>query len=145
MIAMSRDSKVTRGWIHQLVLAAFVGPRPEGMEVAHENGDPQDNRLTNLSYKTKNGNMLDSVRHGTHRNSRKTNCPTCDGPYSVNRRGQRFCPVCRNADQRDRYASDPELVLERHREYREQNLERRREIERESKRRARSRKKALAS
>lgn len=26
--------------VHHLVLNAFVGPRPEGQEAAHENGDP---------------------------------------------------------------------------------------------------------
>jgi hypothetical protein len=112
------------------------------MEVAHENGNPEDCRLVNLSYKTKSGNMLDTVRHGTHRNSRKTECLTCGGEYSVNGRGQRYCPACRNEDERERYASNPEPVLTKHREYRDQNLERRREIERESKRRSRARKKA---
>ncbi|AVO25677.1 HNH endonuclease [Mycobacterium phage McGuire] len=51
--------------IHKLVLLAFVGPRPEGMEVRHLNGDPSDNRLENLAYGTKKENGADRVRHGT--------------------------------------------------------------------------------
>ncbi len=142
-VSMSVNSQVARVWIHHLVLLAFVGPRPRATEVAHENGDHQDNRLTNLAYKTKSGNMLDSVRHGTHRNSRKAECPKCSGPYSINYRGQRYCPSCRNEYQRERYVVEADVVSARQRESRQLNLERRREIERESKRRARARKKAM--
>lgn len=52
--------------VHQLVALAFLGPRPNGMEVAHENGIRCDNRLANLSYKTPAANQQDRVRHGTH-------------------------------------------------------------------------------
>lgn len=142
-VTMSHQGKVSRAWIHQLVLEAFVGPRPRATEVAHENGDPQDNRLVNLFYKSKSANMKDSVRHGTHRNARKTKCPRCEGQYSTNGRGQRFCPACRNAYQRARYLIDPTQQLEAQRKYREEHLERRREIERESKRRRRAAQKEL--
>ena len=65
----------TRTWlIHALVLTAFVGPRPEGMDGCHNNGDHTDNRLSNLRWDTKSENMLDAVRHGTHFNASKTHC-----------------------------------------------------------------------
>ena len=32
-------------YIHHLVLLTFVGPRPEGMEVRHLDGDPLNNTL----------------------------------------------------------------------------------------------------
>lgn len=51
--------------IHRLVLEAFVGPCPEGMEVAHRNGDPSDNRLDNLRWSTPVDNQADRVEHGT--------------------------------------------------------------------------------
>lgn len=51
--------------VHQLVLEAFVGPRPEGTECRHLNGYRGDNRLTNLCWGTRLENQLDSVMHGT--------------------------------------------------------------------------------
>lgn len=51
--------------IHALVMAAFVGPCPEGMQVAHNNGDRTDNRLENLRYATPLENSRDKFEHGT--------------------------------------------------------------------------------
>lgn len=48
-----------------LVLAAFVGPCPEGQERRHLNGDRADPRLTNLAYGTRVQNMRDKWSHGT--------------------------------------------------------------------------------
>ena len=42
--------------VHTLVAAAFLGPRPEGMDVMHADDDPQNNRLENLSYGTRSEN-----------------------------------------------------------------------------------------
>ena len=53
--------------IHTLVLTAFVGKRPIGMESCHNNGDEHDNRLTNLRWDTRLGNAIDRTRHGTVR------------------------------------------------------------------------------
>jgi hypothetical protein len=50
--------------VHRLVALAFIGPCPEGHEVAHENGDPTDNRIGNLAWKTRAENMRDRARHG---------------------------------------------------------------------------------
>ena len=50
--------------VHELVLAAFVGPRPANRECCHNNGVPTDNRLTNLRWGTRRENISDSVRHG---------------------------------------------------------------------------------
>jgi len=53
--------------VHALVLLAFVGPRPTGLETRHLNGDPADNRLENLVYGTPKENIGDNLRLGTHR------------------------------------------------------------------------------
>lgn len=38
--------------VHKLVMWAFVGPRPEGMDIDHLDGNPHNNRLDNLTYET---------------------------------------------------------------------------------------------
>jgi hypothetical protein len=51
--------------VHRLVLAAFVGPCPEGQEGCHNNGRRVDCSLTNLRYDTRKGNHADKILHGT--------------------------------------------------------------------------------
>lgn len=50
--------------VHKLVALAFIGPRPEGMELRHLNGNPQDCRLCNLQYGTRLENAADRIAHG---------------------------------------------------------------------------------
>ena len=50
--------------VHHLVALAFFGPRPEGMQVCHTNGDPKDNRVENLRYDTPHENSVDVYRIG---------------------------------------------------------------------------------
>ena len=42
-----------------------MGPRPEGMECRHLNGDRKDNRIENLRWGTRAENAQDRVIHGT--------------------------------------------------------------------------------
>jgi hypothetical protein len=51
--------------IHKLVMDAFVGPVPDGMERCHNDGNAQNNRLSNLRYDTSIGNHADRMEHGT--------------------------------------------------------------------------------
>lgn len=50
---------------HLLVLEAFCGPRPNGMEACHFNGVRDDNRAENLRWDTPSANQRDKYRHGT--------------------------------------------------------------------------------
>lgn len=65
MVALSDKSRLRRFYVHHLVLMAFVGPRPEGMQAAHWNGDRCDARLANLRWDTPTNNCRDKIRHGT--------------------------------------------------------------------------------
>jgi hypothetical protein len=53
--------------VHRLVLEAFLGPCPEGMECCHDDGRPENNRLDNLRWDTRRANVQDRSRHGTQR------------------------------------------------------------------------------
>jgi hypothetical protein len=57
--------------VHSMVMLAFVGPRPDGMDIRHLDGNPRNNHLANLCYGTRSENIYDSVRHGTHNRMRK--------------------------------------------------------------------------
>lgn len=50
---------------HRLVLKAFVGECPEGMEGCHNDGNPQNNHISNLRWDTPKNNHADKIRHGT--------------------------------------------------------------------------------
>jgi hypothetical protein len=52
--------------IHRAVLLAFVGPLPKGMVSRHLDGNPLNNKLSNLKYGTYQENSQDSFNHGTH-------------------------------------------------------------------------------
>ena len=52
-------------FVHRLVLEAFVGTCPEGMECRHLDGDPGNNRLENLAWGSPKENYADSLQHGT--------------------------------------------------------------------------------
>ena len=87
--------------VHSLVLAAFVGPRPEGMVTRHLNGDSTDNRLENLRYGTPSENMLDRNTHGTCHERNKTHCKwghSFSGDnLRIGTKGQRECRACARA------------------------------------------------
>ena len=105
-VALYGNGRRERWLVHRLVLAAFVGPCPEGMEVRHLDGDPTNNSLDNLAYGTKGENNRDAVRHGTHFNGSKTHCPkgheyTPENTYITRRPGRntttRVCKTCEAA------------------------------------------------
>lgn len=52
--------------VHRLVLMAFVGECPEGMEACHNNGNASDNRIENLRWDTHANNNNDRKIHGTY-------------------------------------------------------------------------------
>lgn len=60
-------------FVHRLVMAAFVGPLPEGKLVRHLNGDPTDNRLENLAYGDALENAADAIAHGATARGQRAN------------------------------------------------------------------------
>lgn len=100
---------------HVLVMAAFVGPRPEGYDVRHLDGDPANNALPNLAYGTRAENMQDKRRHGTNANLNKTRCPQGHpydetNTYVWGRTGSRHCRTCIRESGRRRRTTDAPLA-----------------------------------
>lgn len=58
------DGRRVQKRLHCLVLEAFVGPRPEGLQAAHCDDDKSNNRLSNLKWKTLGENMRDRNLNG---------------------------------------------------------------------------------
>lgn len=63
-----------RHYVHVLVLEAFVGPRPDGCEGCHNDGNPLNNRADNLRWDTASANQRDRLAHGTHHYGNRTHC-----------------------------------------------------------------------
>jgi hypothetical protein len=88
-------------YIHRLVLEAFVGECPKGMECRHLNGNKADNRLDNLAWGTREENVADKFRHGTqHTGSRVYRAKLTEGVIPTIRerlaRGDRIVDIARD-------------------------------------------------
>lgn len=65
MLVLYRHNQPHTRYVHALVAGAFLGPCPPGHEVAHNDGNPADNRVQNLRYATRKENQADRLEHGT--------------------------------------------------------------------------------
>lgn len=65
--------------VHRLVLEAFVGPKPPGMEGCHfPDPDPANNRLSNLRWDTPRANSVDSLVLGRRQSGVRSSVATLD-------------------------------------------------------------------
>lgn len=96
-VTMNGGGRTERQLVHRMVLTAFAGPCPDGLEACHNNGNPTDNRLRNLRWDTHSGNMQDMVRHGRSR-AAYTHCkhghPFDDINTYLHPQGFRQCRTC---------------------------------------------------
>lgn len=83
-VELSRCGLPRKWFVHRLVLVAFVGVCPAGLQCRHLDGDPSNNRLSNLQWGSATENAADRVRHGTaprgerHQNARLTASAVAD-------------------------------------------------------------------
>lgn len=63
-VNLCKNKKQTLWRIHKLVLEAFLGPCSFGMEVCHNDGNPENNFVGNLRYDTRKNNIKDTMKHG---------------------------------------------------------------------------------
>ena len=66
VVTLHRNNKGTTRYIHRIILEAFVGPCPEGMECRHLDGEQKHNVLSNLTWGTHYENAQDTTKHGNH-------------------------------------------------------------------------------
>jgi len=63
-IVNSETKKLTSVRAQRLVLMAFKGIPPEGMQASHIDGNPLNNNIDNLAWETHEENMARMVAHG---------------------------------------------------------------------------------
>lgn len=93
--------------VHRLVLQAFVGPCPDGMEACHWDDDHTNNRLDNLRWDTRVNNYRDRERNGILNYKLKTHCVsgheyTEENTYVNPNTGHRLCRPCHREYDRNR-------------------------------------------
>lgn len=63
-VNLYRDARLKQRGVHQLVLEAFVGPRPDGLQTLHADDVRSHNRLSNLAWGTPAQNMAERDARG---------------------------------------------------------------------------------
>lgn len=106
-VTLVQDGRQKKIRVHLLVMRAFVGEAPAGMEVCHNDGDSGNPALANLRYDTHQANAVDAVRHGANAQAGRTHCPK-GHPYDEantvsypSSEGRRYCLTCRRARGRE--------------------------------------------
>lgn len=106
-VRLYRGGKSKSRSVHHLVLEAFVGPRPEGSETRHLDGDPTNNRVSNLAWGTPKENAQDKKRHGTEPWSKRSHCKNGHSlldETNVRMDGStRTCRTCERQRHKERY------------------------------------------
>jgi hypothetical protein len=109
-----KDSGMKVFNVQLLVITAFVGPRPEGMYICHNDDVKTNNNLSNLRYDTPSSNVLDSYTNNLNRKKSsgrfgKGNNKCLRGHVFVPETviimssGRRACRACNYARQQIRY------------------------------------------
>lgn len=103
-VGLFRNGKRSHLSVHVLVALVFIGPRPSGHHVCHNDGDAYNNSVENLRYDTPQQNLFDIARHGRSFQLNKTHCKsghefTPENTASRLRKGKvnpyRVCLICK--------------------------------------------------
>ncbi len=65
-VTLCKNGKHKKYLVHQLILMAFKGLCPDGMEARHLDGNRLNNNIKNLEWPTRSINATDKTRHGTN-------------------------------------------------------------------------------
>ena len=103
VVSLCSKGTVKKKKVHRLLLSTFVRQPGDGEVARHLDGNPGNNRLSNLAWGTQIENEADKRKHGTHANTLKT-CDPRGHDYDeanlmYNKKGERRCRSCHKADQ----------------------------------------------
>lgn len=95
-----KDGVSSTQYLHRLLLLTFCGEPQEGYYGCHNDGNPENNSLSNLRWDSPTGNSHDTLRHGTHNNASKDKCRRGHFLSGENlerwdlKKGRRKCKAC---------------------------------------------------
>lgn len=103
-----------RLYLHRVAMCIFYEVEYNNYSIDTRHNKGCDRRCFNPDHVkpgTRSENIKDSVLHKTHKESRKTHCSSCGGPYTLvtNKHGagkgisQRYCRYCSKLRQRKNY------------------------------------------
>lgn len=108
-VGLNKDGIKKKRAVHLLVLESFTGPRPEGEQACHNDGNNTNNSADNLRWDTPKENVADIKRHGRNYWLNRSTCVN-GHPYTEDtvsyepaNPGVRVCRVCRREKNRRRY------------------------------------------
>lgn len=79
-------------FLHKLVLEAFMGPRPPGLQACHNDGNRLNCSLENLRWDTASNNHKDKRLHGTWQVGEKANNVKLTNETVISIRTQKLRP-----------------------------------------------------
>ena len=69
-VTLCRKGDCKKRYVHRLVLDAFIGPCPKGLEANHLDGDKLNNYASNLEYVTRSENAFHALRMGLRKDAK---------------------------------------------------------------------------
>jgi hypothetical protein len=67
VVSLCKANRKRVDCVHVMVAKHFIGPRPNGLHVCHDDGNKARNELSNLRYDTPAANVEDTVAQGRSR------------------------------------------------------------------------------
>ena len=97
-VSLSSAGVKTHRTIHSLVAEVFIGPRPEGHDVAHKDGDRGHNSAENLIYMTREDNLHSTYSYGGKQATGKLSLADVDEVRRRLAQGDRQIDIARDFD-----------------------------------------------
>lgn len=111
-VDLSKNGEKESFLVHILVMRAFVGKCHDGHEIDHLDGNPKNNRLTNLDAKTHKENMQNPITKKRQKEASKKRSQDPEWLKNVSeaakKRSQDPEWLRKNAEQREKMHQDPE-------------------------------------